>query len=72
MAGGFIKYNTTGELIATVNKLEGSIKVLHAKSQQEQLTSMALLPSNISWHYRLPIFCLADDGKVSLWKVSQK
>lgn len=64
--------NSLNELVVTVNRLEGSVKVSHVNTQQQRLSALAALPCNISWHFRLPVFCLGDDTKLCFWKISPK
>lgn len=71
-SGGFIKVNSTGELVASVNRLEGCVKVSLISTQQQRLSMPVLLPTNITWHYKLPIFCVGADQKLCFGKVSPK
>ncbi|KAJ8964037.1 hypothetical protein NQ314_005177 [Rhamnusium bicolor] len=68
--GGSIKFSPHGELIAGVNSLDGSLKIIHVKSQALKLTASVTLPTNVCWHYRSPVVCIGDDTKLCFWKVS--
>lgn len=70
--GGHLSFNSTGELVATVNACEGAIKVVLMQNQQQRLSAQLMLASNPVWHFRLPILCVAEDNKLRFWKVSTK
>ncbi|KAJ8932453.1 hypothetical protein NQ318_019387 [Aromia moschata] len=70
--GGDIKFSRQGELVAAVNSLDGSLKIVHVKSQAIKLTGSVTLPTNVCWHYRCPIVCVGDDNKLCFWQVSAK
>ncbi|KAF5285623.1 hypothetical protein FQR65_LT13104 [Abscondita terminalis] len=67
--GGTVKINSSGELLASVNKLEGCLKVSLVNSQQQRLLVNVKLPSNIAWHFRLPLLCIGDDNKLCMWNI---
>ncbi|CAH0560041.1 unnamed protein product [Brassicogethes aeneus] len=68
--GGSIKFSPQAELLAATNSLEGTLKVVHVKSQATKLAANLTLPTNVSWHYRYPLVCVGDDRKLCFWKVS--
>ncbi|XP_057651980.1 nucleoporin Nup37 [Diorhabda carinulata] len=68
--GGCIQFSPQGELIAAVNSLDGSLRIFHVKSQAVKLTAGVTLPTNLCWHYRYPLVCIADDFKLCFWKVT--
>lgn len=70
--GGHIKFSPQGELVASVNSLDGSMKVLHVKTQAVKLTASVILPTNVCWHYRYPLVCIGDDYNLCFWKVTAK
>lgn len=70
--GGNLKFSPQGELIAVVNSLDGSLKIVHVKSQAVKLTAGVTLPTNVCWHYRYPLVCVGDDSKLCFWKVSAR
>ncbi|KAK5643283.1 hypothetical protein RI129_007128 [Pyrocoelia pectoralis] len=70
--GGYLKINGTGELVAFVNRLEGFVKVALINSQQQRLCASLDLPTSLSWHFRLPLLCVANDNKLCFWKISNK
>ncbi|XP_050301561.1 nucleoporin Nup37 [Anthonomus grandis grandis] len=70
--GGTIKFSPQGELVAAVNNLDGSLKVVHTVTQHQKLNVSLSLPSNVQWHYHYPIVCVGDDMKLCFWKVSTK
>ncbi|KAB0800098.1 hypothetical protein PPYR_07978 [Photinus pyralis] len=70
--GGYLKINATGELVAFVNRLEGYVKVAMVNSQQQRLCASLDLPTSLTWHFRLPLLCVANDNKLCFWKVSNK
>ncbi|XP_030763633.1 nucleoporin Nup37 [Sitophilus oryzae] len=67
--GGHIKFSPQGELLAAVNSLDGTIKVIHTLTQTVRLTANVSLPSNLEWHYHYPIVCIGDDSKLCFWRV---
>lgn len=67
--GGLVNFSSQGEFIASVNCLDNSLKVLHLKSQTVKLSATVTLPTNVSWHYRHPLFCIGDDDNLCFWKV---
>ncbi|KAK4886425.1 hypothetical protein RN001_002696 [Aquatica leii] len=71
MNGGCLRINSSGELIASVNPLEGCLKVSLFNSQQQRLLVPVKLPTNVTWHFRLPLLCIADDNKLYFWSVSK-
>jgi hypothetical protein len=71
-AGGYIRFSPFGELIAAVNNLESTLKVVHVHNNQLKLTVPVTLPSNVSWHCRCPIVCVGDYMTLSFWKVTSK
>ncbi|VEN59338.1 unnamed protein product [Callosobruchus maculatus] len=68
--GGNIKFSPQGELVAAVNSLDSSMKIIHVKSQTVKLTASVALPTNITWHYRYPLVCLGDDYRLCFWKTA--
>ncbi|GJQ77428.1 hypothetical protein Trydic_g20826 [Trypoxylus dichotomus] len=70
--GGEVKFSSGTELIAVLNKLENSLKVIHVQTQQERLNVKLSLPSNITWHLRIPIICGSDGDKLNFWKIVPK
>ncbi|KAJ8972533.1 hypothetical protein NQ317_013848 [Molorchus minor] len=70
--GGNLKFSPQGELVAAVNSLDSSLKIVHVKTQAVKLTATVTLPTNVCWHYRYPIVCIGDDTKLCFWKVSGK
>ncbi|XP_017772692.1 PREDICTED: nucleoporin Nup37 [Nicrophorus vespilloides] len=67
--GGNIKFSAFGELVACVNKLECSLKVTHTRTMQLKFSTFISLPTNVCWHFKLPILCLGDDKHLCLWKI---
>lgn len=70
--GGEVKFSAGTELVAVLNKLENSVKVFHVQSQQERLNVKLTLPSNITWHLRMPLICTSDGDNLLFWKVVPK
>ncbi|XP_023011543.1 nuclear pore complex protein Nup37 [Leptinotarsa decemlineata] len=70
--GGNVKFSPQGELIAAVNSLDRTLKIVHVRSQAGKLTASVTLPTNVCWHYRYPLVCIGDDYKLCFWKVSAK
>nr|CAH7764685.1 unnamed protein product [Callosobruchus chinensis] len=68
--GGNIKFSPQGELVAAVNSLDSSMKIIHVKSQTVKLTASVALPTNVTWHYRYPLVCLGDDYRLCFWKTA--
>lgn len=68
--GGNVKFSSQGELLAAVNCLGNSLKILHVKSQVVKFTANVTLPTNVCWHYRYPLVCIGDDYTLCFWKVS--
>ncbi|XP_060530158.1 nucleoporin Nup37 [Cylas formicarius] len=68
--GGQVRFSPHEELYATVNSLEGSLKVFHIKTQTIKLSVSVCLPTNIQWHYHYPLICVGDDSKLCFWKVN--
>ncbi|KAF5302276.1 hypothetical protein FQA39_LY10315 [Lamprigera yunnana] len=67
--GGSIKINSFGELVASVNRLEGCAKVSLISSQQQRLMMPIKLATSATWHFRLPILCIPDDSKLCFWNI---
>ncbi|XP_065158113.1 nucleoporin Nup37 [Atheta coriaria] len=70
--GGSLRFSALGELVAAVNKLEGSLKVVHIHTLQQRLNVPIQLPTNVTWHSRLPVLCVGDDRRLCFWKVKSK
>lgn len=70
--GGTIKFSPQGELLAAVNSLDGSLKVVHTLTQTLKLSASLSLPSNVQWHFYYPLVCVGDDSKLCFWKISSK
>lgn len=70
--GGHVKWSPLGEMVASVNILEGLLKVSHTQSHQQLLNTRVSLPTNLAWHYRYPLVCTGDDTKLLFWKVLSK
>lgn len=68
--GGTIKFSPQGELLAAVNSLDGTLKVLHTTTQNLKLNVSLTLPTNVQWHFHYPLVCVGDDSKLCFWKVS--
>lgn len=66
--GGFLRFSPLGELVAAVNSLEGTFKVVDANSQQPRLLVKVNQPTNVAWHFRYPLVCLGDDTKLYFWR----
>ncbi|CAG9762476.1 unnamed protein product [Ceutorhynchus assimilis] len=66
--GGTIQFSPQGELLAAVNSLDGSLKVVQTVTQTLKLSAQVSLPSNVQWHYLHPIVCVADDTKLYFWR----
>ncbi|RZC40989.1 nucleoporin Nup37 [Asbolus verrucosus] len=71
-AGGHIRFSPFGELVAAVNGLDGTLKVMHVQNNQMKLSVPVTLPSNVSWHCRCPIVCIGDYMTLMFWKVISK
>lgn len=71
-SGGYLRFGHVNELIGVVNQLDATLKVLHIPTMQERLNVQVCLPSNLTWHFRFPIVCIGDDGRLCFWKVSHK
>ncbi|KAL1490013.1 hypothetical protein ABEB36_013927 [Hypothenemus hampei] len=67
--GGHIKFSPQGELLAAVNSLDGSLKVVHTTTQTLKLNARVFLPTNVQWHYHFSILCVGDDAKLCFWKL---
>lgn len=70
--GGTVKFSPQGELLASVNSLDGSLKVIHTMTQSLKLNATVTLPTNVQWHYHYPIVCVGDDTKLCFFKVNSK
>lgn len=70
--GGEVKFSPGTELIAILNKLENSMKVVHVQTQRERLSVKLTLPSNLTWHLRIPMICVSEGDKLHFWKVVTK
>ncbi|ENN79592.1 nucleoporin Nup37 [Dendroctonus ponderosae] len=68
--GGTMKFSPQGELLAAVNSLDGSLKVLHTTTQCLKLNVSVTLPTNVQWHFHYPLVCIGDDTKLCFWKIS--
>lgn len=71
-AGGNIKFSPFGELIAAVNNVDSTLKVVSVQNNHLKLTVNVTLPSNVSWHCRCPIVCVGDYKTLSFWRVTSK
>lgn len=60
------------DLIGLVNRLAGTLKVVRMQNQQLKVCAKVNIPTNISWHFRLPYICLGDDTKLCFWKIISK
>lgn len=67
--GGHIKFNQEGNMVAVINSLSFNLKVTHLQSNQMKLNVPVLLPTNVSWHFRLPVVCVGDDRHLCFWKI---
>lgn len=68
--GGHTRFSPQAELIATVNSLDGSLKVVHTTTQTLKLSSNVVLPTNVQWHYHYPIVCVGDDTRLCFWRIN--
>lgn len=71
-AGGHIRFSPSGELVAAVNNLDSTLKVVAIQNNQVKLAVPVTLPSNVSWHCRYPIVCVGDYTNLTFWKVAAK
>lgn len=59
-------------MVATIGRPNVTLKVSHLKSDLPQLTAGLKLYGGLDWHARLPYICVADDLRLSFWKVLLK
>lgn len=64
-----MKFNQDGNLIAVVNSLSFNLKVIQHENNQIKLNTQVTLPTNVTWHFRLPLVCVGDDRHLCFWKV---
>ena len=69
--GGDIKFCPLGNLVASVNKLDNSLKIIHINSQEQRLHVGVVCPTNVTWHFRQLLVCVGDDSMLRFWKVSE-
>lgn len=69
---GLIRFNSSGELVATLSLVGGVLKVSHVLSKVVLLSANIKLPTGLTWHQRLPIVTIADDTKICCWKLIAK
>nr|XP_008191668.2 PREDICTED: nucleoporin Nup37 [Tribolium castaneum] len=71
-AGGFVRFNSFGNLVAAINSLDSTLKIVDCQINQMKLSVPVTLPSNVSWHCRYPIVCVGDYMTLTFWKVVSK
>lgn len=67
--GGHVKFSPQGEYLALTNSLEGYLKIIHVNTQQQKISAKLKLLTNPSWHYKYPLLCVPDGGKLNFWKL---
>lgn len=67
--GGHMQFSPLGNLVATVNCLSSTLKVTQLQNGQTKLDVQAMLPTNCTWHFRLPIVCIGNDRNLCFWKI---
>lgn len=70
--GGQLKFSSSTDLVALLNRVENVLQVLQIQNKQQRLYTKVNVPTNISWHFQLPYVAVGDDTKVLFWKVSSK
>ncbi|XP_044254902.1 nucleoporin Nup37 [Tribolium madens] len=71
-AGGHVRFNAFGDLVAAINNLDSTLKVVDIRTNQVKLAVSVVLPSNVNWHCRYPLVCLGDYMTLTFWKVVSK
>lgn len=67
--GGYMKFNQEGNLVAIMCPLAFNFKVFQLQNSQLKLNVPVLLPTNVTWHFRLPVVCIGDDRDLCFWKI---
>lgn len=67
--GGHMQFSPLGNLVATVNSLASCMKVTQLQNGHTKLNTSVLLPTNATWHFRLPIVCIGDDRTLCFWRI---
>lgn len=65
-----MQFSPLGDLVATVNSLASCVKVTQLQNGQTKLDAKVMLPTNVTWHFRLPLICVGDDRTLCFWKIN--